>query len=73
MLSTVVSHTAVFGLLTQNSIARRDNKAARETDAKANDNEFHKRTNDHTLCLLLTVWKLPPFPLAWATDKDMPN
>ena len=36
MLSTVVSHTAVFGLLTQNSIVRRDKKAARETNANAN-------------------------------------
>ena len=38
--------------------------AVRETNAKVNNNKFHTRTKDHTLCLLLTVWKLPPFPLA---------
>ena len=73
MLSKVVPHIAVFCLVTQSSIAQRDKMAARETNAKVNNNKFHTRTNDDTLCLLLTVWKLPPFPLAWATDKDMPN
>ena len=73
MLSMVVPHIAVFCLLTQSSIARQDKKAARETNAKVNDDKIHTRTNDHTLCLLLTVWKLPPFPLAWAMDKDTSN